>query len=94
MTERSLPTAGVLRAFRGRVDAIVDDLAELVLVETPSEDLEALTRGVHVLESMSTRLIGQAQSGSRWTGASTCAGRGPLPAGARRVPLVGHFDTV
>lgn len=73
---------------------MVDDLAELVSVETPSEDLDALARGARVLESMSTRLIGQAPERIEVDGRVHLRWSWPSSPGARRVLLVGHFDTV
>lgn len=73
---------------------MVDDLAELVSVETPSEDLDALTRGARVLESMSRRLVGRAPERIEVDGRVHLRWSWPASPNARRVLLVGHFDTV
>jgi glutamate carboxypeptidase len=73
---------------------MVEDLAELVSVETPSEDLDALRGGARVLEAMSRRLVGQAPERIEVQGRPHLKWWWPAAPGARRVLLLGHYDTV
>jgi glutamate carboxypeptidase len=80
-----------LAALRGRTGAMLDDLGELVTLESPSADLEAVSRCVAATADLGRRLLGSVPeyvtSGDRthlrWTFGSRID-----------VLLVGHVDTV
>ena len=65
---------GFLRAFQRRVDAMVEDLTELVSVSTPSKDPDAPARGAR-LPSSSAGRIGDGSPVSSDTGLTGDLGR-------------------
>lgn len=84
MTDRS-PARGV------ELDAMLEDLETLVMVESPSLDVEALRASAHVVASMLERRLGgqatlvESETGPhvRWSGG-----------GEPQVLVLGHHDTV
>lgn len=70
--------------------ALVDDIAELVNVESPSKDLEAVARCADVVEELALRRIGVPPE--RVTVGDRVHLRWQW--GRPRVVLLGHFDTV
>ena len=82
---------GLLSALTALTTAMVDDLAALVEVETPSHDLVATARGADVVAGLGTTLLGtpperidtDGRVHLRWRFGTTT-----------RVVLIGHLDTV
>ncbi len=80
-----------LGALRRRTDEMVDDLAALVNVESPSDDLAALAASAHAVAAVGARLLGRAPERVDVDGRPHLRWRfGPAP----RVLLLGHHDTV
>jgi glutamate carboxypeptidase len=80
-----------LAALRRRTDEMTDDLAALVGVESPSEDLAALAASADAVADVGSRLLGQAPERVEVDGRPHLRWRfGPEP----RIVLLGHHDTV
>lgn len=85
-------TTGLLGRMRGRTDQMVDDLATLVSVESPTTDLAATAACAEVVDELAGERIGagaervvvDGRTHLKWRFGST----------SPRVVLVGHFDTV
>ncbi|MFI5912631.1 M20 family metallopeptidase [Dactylosporangium sp. NPDC051541] len=71
---------------------MLDDLAELIEVESPSSDPDALARSADVVAALGTRCTGQAPE--RVVVADRPHLRWRFGAGPARVVLIGHHDTV
>ncbi|MEV8517827.1 M20 family metallopeptidase [Dactylosporangium sp. NPDC051484] len=69
-----------------------DDIAELVGVESPSSDLDALARCADVVTALGVRCTGQAPE--RIVVGDRPHLRWHFGAGSPRVVLIGHYDTV
>lgn len=73
------------------VDAMLDDLASLVSIESPSNDVEALTRSARALDDLLTERLGAGATlieGPAGPHVHWCGGGEP------RVLVLGHHDTV
>lgn len=73
------------------VDAMLDDIAQLVRAESPSRDADALARCCEVLEELVTRRLGGAVHripGAHGDHLMWSGGQSP------RVLILGHYDTV
>jgi glutamate carboxypeptidase len=89
-----MPRRGRLDAMRAQTAAMVDHLAVLVSVETPSEDLACCAAGATAVSELATALIQEpgerlevgGRPHLRWTWPAGKAGPG--------VVLIGHYDTV
>jgi glutamate carboxypeptidase len=86
----ALPT--LLAQLSAAAPKMRDDLAELIEVESPSSDLEALARSADVVTALGARLIGAAPE--RIVVAGRPHLRWRFGTGPARVVLVGHHDTV
>ncbi|GAA3301333.1 M20 family metallopeptidase [Dactylosporangium vinaceum] len=71
---------------------MLDDLAELIAVESPSSDPDALARSADVVAALGTRCTGQ--SPERVVVADRPHLRWRFGSGPSRVVLIGHHDTV
>ena len=80
-----------LDALRRKSPQMVDQLAHLVSAETPSNDLEACRHGAHVVASLVAELLDTRPEVVDVAGRRHLRLRWP---GARRIMLIGHFDTV
>jgi glutamate carboxypeptidase len=74
-----------------QVDELVDDLRALVEVESPSRDVDALTRSAHAVADLMARRLGSPPELVEGPAGPHVHWRGPGPA---RVLLLGHHDTV
>jgi glutamate carboxypeptidase len=70
--------------------ALVDDVAELVTCESPSEDLDALRRCADVIDALGSRRLGAVAERVEVGGRVHLLWRFGTP----RVVLLGHYDTV
>lgn len=82
-----------LAALRQRLPAMIDDLGELVAVESASDDLVACRAGVDATADLGERLLGERPEVIDVEGRPHLRWR--LGGGGRgRVALIGHIDTV
>jgi glutamate carboxypeptidase len=81
-----------LEKLRAAAPAMVQDLAGLVAVESPSSDLDALARCADVVAELGRRCTGSAPE--RLVVADRPHLRWRFGSGPVRVVLIGHFDTV
>jgi glutamate carboxypeptidase len=81
-----------LEKLRAAAPEMRDDLAELIAIESPSADLDALARCADVVADLGARRLGQAPE--RVLVADRPHLRWRFGAGPPRVVLIGHFDTV
>lgn len=75
----------------GAQDAMTDDLASLVRVETPSSDPGSLLRGAQAVADLGTRLLGRQPSRTVVSGVPQLSWTATA---APTVLLLGHLDTV
>lgn len=73
---------------------MVADLAALVGVETPSEDLDACAAGAEAVAALAYEVFGEAGEVVEVEGRRHLRWRWPQAPGRPRIALVGHYDTV
>jgi glutamate carboxypeptidase len=83
-----------LIALRDRVEEMVGQLATLVSVETPSEDLDACRAGVRVVSAIARDVIGDPGAIVEVEGRPHLHWHWPAVHGRPTVALIGHLDTV
>ncbi len=88
------PAAELLAELTGRTAVLVDQLAALVGVETPSSDLAACAAGVDVVRQVAAAVIADPGEPVDAGGRTHLHWRWPAPAGQRPIALIGHVDTV
>lgn len=93
MTE-ALHATNLLDDLRASTPAMVEDLAALVTVESPSVDLDATAACAGLATRIGTQLLGQAPERLVSEGRVHLRWRLGPDASPPRVVLVGHFDTV
>jgi glutamate carboxypeptidase len=85
---------GRLDAMRGQTGAMLDQLADLVSVETPSEDLDACAAGAAAVCRLATALLGDPGERREANGRYHLRWKWPVGQGTPGVVLIGHYDTV
>lgn len=86
--------SGLLDDLRAATPAMVDDLAALVNVESPSSDLEATASCASAVSEMGARYLQRQPERIEIDGRVHLRWRFDTDGGAAPVVLVGHFDTV
>jgi glutamate carboxypeptidase len=85
---------GRLDAMRGQTRAMLDQLADLVSVETPSEDLDACAAGAAAVSRLAVALLGEPGERREASGRYHLRWKWPAGQGGPGVVLIGHYDTV
>jgi glutamate carboxypeptidase len=88
------PAAALLASLRSRSAAMVEHLAALVSVETPSGDLPACAAGVEQVRQLAAAIMGDPGEPVVDGGRTHVRWRWPAPPGRRPIALIGHADTV
>ncbi len=83
-----------LDVFEARLDAMIDEIGELVTCESPTSDLEACARSAKLVADVGLRHLGLAAEHLVVEGVSNLRWVLGDPDAAGRVVLVGHHDTV
>ena len=88
------PRRDRLHAMRGQTSAMLEQLAALVSVETPSEDLAACASGAAAVCELAAALIQEPGERLEAGGRSHLRWKWPADEGRAGVVLIGHYDTV
>lgn len=88
------PAAALIASLASRTALMVEQLAALVSVETPSADLASCAAGIDVVRQIATAVIGDPGELVAADGRTHVRWRWPAPDGRRPVALIGHADTV
>jgi glutamate carboxypeptidase len=83
------------QSVAGRLPEILEKIGQLVRVESPTEDREAVNRSVALVEHWIQESGGQSRRSKRNLAGDLLIGRfGPVRSTARPLMLLGHLDTV
>ena len=94
LTVGAARSRGRLHVLRTQAPAMLDHLAALVCVETPSEDLAACAVGAAVVSELAATLIGEPGEYVEVNGRQHLRWRWPAGGARSGVVLIGHYDTV
>jgi glutamate carboxypeptidase len=86
--------AAIHARLRGQTTAMVDQLAALVRIETPSTDIAACAAGIEVVRQIAAAVIGDAGELVVNDGRTHVRWRWPAARGQPPIALIGHADTV
>ena len=92
--ESASPAAAIHARLRDRTTAMVDQLADLVRIETPSSDLAACAAGIEVVRQIAAAVIGDGGEPVVSDGRTHVRWRMPAAPGRQPIALIGHVDTV
>ena len=92
----SLPSIASARVqqLRGQGAVMVDQLAALVAVETPSDDLSACSAGADLLLEIGTEVLGEPGESVEIEGRRHLRWHWDAAEGGPVIALLGHYDTV
>lgn len=89
-----IPGRGRLDGLRAHAPAMLDHLAALVGVESPSEDLDACAAGAAAVSEFATAVIRDPGEPVAAEGRPHLRWKWPAGQGGSGVVLIGHYDTV